>query len=55
MSPFGRGAEFRLWHQADYKETVVDLLARVVTVSLETVATTGAMAGLPVTARDQRA
>ncbi|MBX9616428.1 MAG: N-6 DNA methylase [Caulobacteraceae bacterium] len=44
---------FNTYRFADYKETVVDLLARVVTVSVETVAITDAMAGLPGSAREQ--
>jgi predicted helicase len=43
--------KFNTYRFADYKETVVDLLARVVTVSLETVAITDAMVTLPATAR----
>jgi hypothetical protein len=44
--------KFNTYRFADYKETVVDLLARVVTVSVETVAITDAMAGLPAGARE---
>jgi predicted helicase len=47
--------KFNTYRFADYKESVVDLLARVVTVSLETVAITDAMAALPAGAREQRA
>ena len=43
--------KFNTYRFADYKEAVVDLLARVVTVSVETVAITEAMAALPKTAR----
>lgn len=43
--------KFNTYRFADYKEQVVDLLARVVTVSLETVAITDAMAALPANAR----
>lgn len=46
--------KFNTYRFADYKETVVDLLARVVTVSLETVAITDAMADLPASAREQK-
>jgi predicted helicase len=46
--------KFNTYRFADYKETVVDLLARVVTVSVETVAITDAMAALPSTAREQK-
>jgi predicted helicase len=46
--------KFNTYRFADYKETVVDLLARVVTVSLETVAITDAMAALPASAREHR-
>lgn len=46
--------KFNTYRFADYKETVVDLLARVVTVSLETVAITDAMSALPASARDQK-
>ncbi|QTN19366.1 N-6 DNA methylase [Brevundimonas sp. AJA228-03] len=45
-------AKFNTYRFADYKETVVDLLARVVTVSVETVAITDAMAALPAGARE---
>jgi len=48
-------AKFNTYRFADYKETVVDLLARVVTVSVETVKITDAMAGLPASAREQKA
>lgn len=46
--------KFNTYRFADYKETVVDLLARVVTVSVETVAITDAMAALPPSAREQK-
>jgi predicted helicase len=46
--------KFNTYRFADYKETVVDMLARVVTVSVETVAMTDAMAALPSTAREQK-
>lgn len=46
--------KFNTYRFADYKEQVVDLLARVVTVSLETVAITDAMAVLPPSAREQK-
>jgi len=46
--------KFNTYRFADYKETVVDLLARVVTVSVETVAITDAMAALPAGAREQK-
>lgn len=46
--------KFNTYHFADYKEQVVDLLARVVTVSVETVAITDAMAALPASAREQK-
>ena len=46
--------KFNTYRFADYKETVVDLLARVVTVSLETVAITDAMSALPASAREQK-
>ena len=46
--------KFNTYRFADYKEQVVDLLARVVTVSLETVAITDAMAALPTSAREQK-
>ena len=42
---------FNTYRFADYKDIMVDLLARVVTVSVKTVAITDAMAGLPKTAR----
>jgi predicted helicase len=42
---------FSTYRFADYKEKVVDLLARVITVSLETVAITDAMAALPAASR----
>ena len=45
--------KFNTYRFADYKETVIDLLARVVTVSLKTVAITDAMAALPASAREQ--
>jgi len=45
-------ARFNTYRFADYKEAVVDLLARVVTVSLETVRITDAMAALPASARE---
>lgn len=45
---------FNTYRFADYKEHVVDLLARVVTVSVQTVAITDAMAGLPASARDHK-
>ena len=44
--------KFNTYRFADYKETVVDLLARVVTVSVQTVAITDAMAALPASARE---
>jgi len=47
-------AKFNTYRFADYKETVVDLLARVVTVSVETVAITDAMAAMPASAREQK-
>lgn len=47
--------KFNTYRFADYKETVVDLLARVVTVSVETVAITDAMTALPASARAQAA
>ena len=47
-------AKFNTYRFADYKEHVVDLLARVVTVSVETVAITDAMAALPTSAREQK-
>ena len=43
--------KFNTYRFADYKEHVVDLLARIVTVSLETVAVTDAMATLPAASR----
>lgn len=46
--------KFNTYRFADYKEQVVDLLARVVTVSLETVAITDAMAAVPAVARAGR-
>lgn len=46
--------KFNTYRFADYKETVADLLARVVTVSVETVAITDAMAALPASAREQK-
>lgn len=46
--------KFNTYRFADYKETVVDLLGRVVRVSLETVAITDAMADLPASAREQK-
>ena len=36
-----------IYRFADYKESMIDLLARVITVSLETVKITGAMRALP--------
>lgn len=42
---------FNTYRFADHKERVVDLLARVTTVSVETVAITDAMAALPASAR----
>jgi len=47
--------KFNTYRFADYKEQVVDLLARVVTVSVETVKITDAMAALPTGAREQKA
>lgn len=47
--------KFNTYRFADYKEQVVDLLARVVTVSVETVKITDAMAALPSGAREQKA
>ncbi len=44
--------KFNTYRFADYKEAVVDLLARVVTVSVETVKITDAMAALPKGARE---
>ena len=46
--------KFNTYRFANYKETVADLLARVVTVSLETVAITDAMAALPASARETK-
>jgi len=46
--------KFNTYRFADYKEAVVDLLARVVTVSLETVEITDEMAALPGSAREVR-
>ena len=46
--------KFNTYRFAEYKETVVGLLARVVTVSVETVAITDAMAALPASAREQK-
>ncbi|MFA4898091.1 MAG: type ISP restriction/modification enzyme [Brevundimonas sp.] len=46
--------KFNTYRFADYKETVIDLLARVVTVSLQTLAVTDAMADLPTSAREQK-
>ncbi len=46
--------KFNTYRFADYKETVIDLLARVVTVSLQTLAVTDAMSALPASARDQK-
>ena len=46
--------KFNTYRFADYKEQVVDLLARVVTVSVETVTITDAMAALPATARESK-
>ncbi len=46
--------KFNTYRFADYKETVVDLLARVVTVSVQTVAITDAMSALPASAREQK-
>ncbi|WP_309605919.1 type ISP restriction/modification enzyme [Phenylobacterium sp.] len=43
--------KFNTYRFAAYKEKVVDLLARVVTVSLKTVAVTDAMAAMPVASR----
>jgi predicted helicase len=43
--------KFNSYRFADYKEQVVDLLARVVTVSLETLAITDAMAAMPAASR----
>jgi predicted helicase len=43
--------KFNTYRFADHKEEAVDLLARVVTVSLETVAITDAMAALPAASR----
>ncbi|WP_336969713.1 type ISP restriction/modification enzyme [Brevundimonas aurantiaca] len=47
--------KFNTYRFADYKETVIDLLARVVTVSLETVKITDTMATLPAGARETKA
>jgi len=46
--------KFNTYRFVDYKETVIDLLARVVTVSLQTLAVTDAMADLPTSAREQK-
>jgi predicted helicase len=46
--------KFNTYRFADYKETVIDLLARVVAVSLQTLAVTDAMSALPASARDQK-
>lgn len=46
--------KFNTYRFADYKEQVVDLLARVVTVSVETVKITDAMAALPASTREQK-
>lgn len=46
--------KFNTYRFADYKEQVVDLLVRVVTVSVRTVAITDAMAALPAFARDRK-
>lgn len=46
--------KFNTYRFADYVETVVDLLVRVVTVSLETVDITDAMAALLASAREQK-
>lgn len=46
--------KFNTYRFADYKERVVELLARVVTVSVQTVAITDAMAELPASAREQK-
>ena len=46
--------KFNTYRFADYKEAVVDLLARVVTVSVETVAIIDAMAALPASAREPK-
>lgn len=46
--------KFNTYRFADYKETVIDLVARVVTVSLETVAITDAMGALPPSARETK-
>ena len=46
--------KFNTYRFADYKETVVDLLARVVTVSVQTVAITDAMVALPPSARETK-
>ena len=43
--------KFNTYRFADYKEEVVDLIARVVTVSLETIAITDAMAAMPAASR----
>jgi predicted helicase len=43
--------KFNTYRFADYKEAVVDLLSRVVTVSVATVTITDAMAALPSSAR----
>lgn len=47
-------AKFNTYRFANYKQSVVDLLARVVTVSVETVAITDAMAALPASARERK-
>ncbi|WP_439478765.1 type ISP restriction/modification enzyme [Brevundimonas sp.] len=46
--------KFNTYRFAEYKEAVVDLLARVVTVSVQTVAMTDTMAALPASAREQK-
>jgi predicted helicase len=46
--------KFNTYRFADYKEQVIDLLTRVVTVSVETVAITDTMAALPSTARQSK-
>ena len=47
-------AKFNTYRFAGYKESMIELLARVVRVSVETVAITDAMAVLPVGAREQK-
>ena len=44
--------KFNTYRFADHQEAVVDMLARVVTVSIQIVAITDAMAALPASARE---